>query len=130
MATRVKRQAAQQAGAFSHQHDALRQLVTDALGYSRTQGATACEADVSERFGLTVTVRRGEVETIEYNRDKSLGISVYLGKRRGHASTSDFAPQAIRAAAGAALSIARFTAADDFAGLADEDLLARQIPDL
>jgi PmbA protein len=77
-----------------------------------------------------VTVRRGEVETIEYNRDKGIGVTVYLGKQRGHASTTDFTPQAVRDTVDAALSIARFTAADDCAGLADEELLAREVPDL
>jgi len=115
---------------FSHDQAGLRQIAADVLKYAREQGATACETEVSEGFGQTVTVRRGEVETIEYNRDKSIGVTVYLGKRRGHASTSDFSAQAIRATAGAALSIAKFTASDDYAGLADEELLAREIPDL
>ena len=83
-------------------------------------GRERCETEVSEGFGQTVTVRSGEVETIEYNRDKGIGVTVYLGKRRGHASTSDFSPQALRDTVDAALSIARFTASDDCAGLADE----------
>jgi PmbA protein len=115
---------------FTHEQSQLQQLTQDVLKYARERGASACEADVSERFGLTVTVRRGEVETIEYNRDKSMGVSVYLGRCRGHASSSDFSPQAMRATADAALSIAKFTASDDYAGLADEDQLARNIPDL
>ena len=115
---------------FSSDQAQLRQLAADVLKYAREQGASACEVEVSEGFGQTVTVRRGEVETIEYNRDKGIGVTVYIGKRRGHASTSDFSPQAMRATAGAALSIAKFTASDDYAGLADEDLLAREIPDL
>ena len=114
---------------FSNDQATLRQIAADVLAYAREHGASACETEVSEAFGQTVTVRRGEVETIEYNRDKSIGVTVYLGKRRGHASTSDFSPTAIRATAGAALSIARYTASDDYAGLADEDLLAREIPD-
>ena len=108
----------------------LKQMVTDVLKYAREHGATACEAEVSEGFGQTVTVRHGEVETIEYNRDKGMGISVYIGQRRGHASTSDFSVAAMRATADAALSIAKFTASDEFAGLADEKLLAKNIPDL
>ena len=115
---------------FATDQASLRQIVTDVLKYARERGATACEAEVSEGFGQTVTVRHGEVETIEYNRDKSMGISVYIGQRRGHASTSDFSPQALRATADAALSIAKFTASDEYAGLADEKLLAREIPDL
>jgi PmbA protein len=86
--------------------------------------------EVSEGVGQTVTVRRGEVETIEYSRDKGIGVTVYLGKQRGHASTTDFTPQAVRDTVDAALSIARFTAVDDCAGLADEDMLARGVPDL
>jgi len=105
-------------------------MIADVLKYARERGATASEAEVSEGSGQTVTVRNDDVETIEYNRDKSMGVSVYIGQRRGHASTSDFSPQALRATADAALSIAKFTASDDFAGLADEKLLARDIPDL
>jgi PmbA protein len=115
---------------FANDPGSLKQIVADVLKYAREHGATACEAEVSEGLGQTVTVRQGEVETIEYNRDKSMGISVYIGQRRGHASTSDFSPQAVRATADAALSIAKFTASDEFAGLADEKLLARDIPDL
>jgi len=115
---------------FSNDQATLRQIAADVLAYARGHGASACETEVSEAFGQTVTVRRGEVETIEYSRDKSIGVTVYLGKRRGHASTSDFSVQAIRATAAAAASIANFTASDDYAGLADENLLAREIPDL
>ena len=115
---------------FANDLGSLKQIVADVLQYAREHGATACEAEVSEGLGQTVTVRQGEVETIEYNRDKSMGISVYIGQRRGHASTSDFSSQAVRATADAALSIAKFTASDEFAGLADEKLLARDIPDL
>jgi len=118
------------AGVFAHDDVQLRKIASDVLQYARAQGASACEAEVSEGSGQTVTVRRGEVETIEYNRDKSIGITVYLGRRRGHASTSDFSPQAVRATTEAALSIAKFTAEDPYAGLADESLLAREIPDL
>jgi PmbA protein len=108
----------------------LKQIVADVLVYARERGATAAEAETSEGAGQTVTVRQGDVETIEYNRDKSIGVSVYIGQRRGHASTSDFSPAAIRATVDAALSIAKFTASDEFAGLADEKLLARDIPEL
>ncbi|MDR2638075.1 MAG: metalloprotease PmbA [Zoogloeaceae bacterium] len=119
--------AAQQ---FSYLSSTLRQLAEDALRHAREKGATAAEADVSEGFGQSVTVRHGEVETIEYNRDKGLSVSVYLGQRRGYASTSDFSPRAIRETVEAALAIARFTAEDPCAGLAEEELLARETPDL
>jgi PmbA protein len=115
---------------FSHSDEVLQQIARDVLEQARRQGASAAETEVSEGFGQTVTVRRGEVETIEYNRDKGIGVTVYIGKQRGHASTSDFSPRAVRDTVEAAVSIARFTASDDCAGLADPDLLARDIPDL
>lgn len=115
---------------FSHTHDKLSQLAADVLRYAREQGATACETDVSEAFGQSVTVRKAHVETIEYNRDKGIGVTVYLGQQRGHASTSDFSPKALRATVAAALSIARFTAPDPCAGLPEEKLLAKKAMDL
>ena len=108
----------------------MRQLAQDVLNHARQLGATACETDVSEGFGQSVTVRRNEVETIEYNRDKGIGVTVYLNQQRGHASTSDFSPQALRATVEAAFSIARFTAADPCAGLPEEALLAKRPMDL
>lgn len=111
---------------FSYTQDNLRNLAQDVLAHAKKIGATACEVDVSEGYGQSVSVRKAEVETIEYNRDKGIGVTVYLGQQRGHASTSDFAPEALRATVEAALSIARFTAADSAAGLADEKLLAKQ----
>jgi len=115
---------------FSYTDDTLKQLVTDALAHAKTRGATAADAEVSEGFGQTVTVRQREVETIEYNRDKGIGVTVYIGKQRGHASSSDLSPQALRDTVDAALAIARYTAIDDCAGLADPDRLAREFPDL
>jgi PmbA protein len=101
-------------------------VAQEILTYARQQGASACEVDVSEGFGQSVTVRRQEVDTLEYNRDKGLGVTVYLGQRRGHASSSDFSPAALRASVDAALAIARFTAEDDCAGLPDAALLAKK----
>jgi len=118
------------ASQFSFSSDKLKQIATDVLDYARSRGASSAETEVSEGAGQTVTARQGEVETIEYNRDKGIGVTTYVGQKRGHSSTTDFAPQAIRDAVDAALSIARFTAVDDCAGLADADTLARDIPDL
>ena len=115
---------------FSYSPDQLREIAGDVLRHARDHGATACETEVSEGFGQTASVRKGEVDTIEYNRDKGVGVTVYLGQRRGHASTSDFSAEALRATVDAALSIARFTAPDPCAGLADESLLAKDFPDL
>lgn len=115
---------------FSQAH--LREIATDILRYARKRGASACETDVSEGFGQSVGVRKGEVETIEYNRDKGVGVTVYVGQQRGYASTSDFSKKALKATVEAALSIARFTAPDPCAGLADAALMAREkdMPDL
>jgi PmbA protein len=114
---------------FSYNRDRLRALAQQVLDEAKKRGATACEADVSEGFGQSVTVRRQQVETIEYNRDKGIGVTVYLGQRRGHASTSDFSDDAVRSTVEAALSIARFTAEDPCAGPPDEALLARDVAD-
>jgi PmbA protein len=105
---------------FSHGFDTLQQLARDVLAHAEKGGASACEVDVSEGFGQSVSVRRGEVETIEYNRDKGVSVTVYLGQR-GQASTSDFSSTACATRSSAAVeSIARFTAADPCAGLPEE----------
>ncbi|MGB4468178.1 MAG: metalloprotease PmbA [Azovibrio sp.] len=115
---------------FSNDFSTLQQLARDVLDHARQKGASACEVEVSEGFGQSVSVRCGEVETIEYNRDKGVGVSVYIGQRRGHASTSDFSPKALRETVEAALNIARFTAADDCAGLPEPEQLAWETRDL
>ena len=115
---------------FSFTPERFKEIVSDVLVKARARGATAAETEVSESFGQSVTVRQGEVETIEYTRDKGLALTVYIGQQRGHASSTDLSAQAISDTIDKALTIARFTAADDCAGLADEDLLARDIPDL
>ena len=116
--------------AFSHSFATLQQLAEDVLKHARDKGASACEVDVSEGFGQSVGVRCDEVETIEFNRDKGIGITIYAGQRKGYASTSDFSAQALRETVEAALDIARFTAEDDCAGLADAALMAKDGPDL
>jgi len=115
---------------FSYSIETLQQIASDILDCAKKGGASSCETDVSDGFGQNVTARKGEVETIEYNRDKGLSVSVYIGQKRGHASTSDFSPQAVSDTVAAALSIAKYTAEDDCAGLADTALLAREFPDL
>ncbi|WP_293007144.1 metalloprotease PmbA [Nitrosomonas sp.] len=115
---------------FSYPISTLQQISQDILVQAKKGGATACETDVSDGFGQTVTVRQSAVETIEYNRDKGLSVTVYIGQKRGHASTSDFSSQAISDTVAAALSIARYTADDDCAGLAEAELLAKDYPSL
>ena len=114
---------------FSFSQDNLKTIAEDILKFARKRGATACEVDVSEGFGQSVSVRRDEVDTIEYNRDKGVGVTIYDGQKRGYASTSDFSKEALKATVDAAVSIARFTAPDPAAGLPDEALLARDCPD-
>jgi PmbA protein len=91
-----------------------------ALAHARRLGATDAAAEASEGCGLSVSVRKGELENVERNRDKGLSVTVYLGQRRGNASTSDFSPAAVAQTVQAAYDIARFTAEDPMAGLPDE----------
>jgi len=115
---------------FSNSFETLQQIARDILELAKQGGASACETNVSDGSGQNVTVRQGAVETIEYTRDKGLSITIYIGQKRGNASSSDFSPQAIRETVAAALSIARYTAEDSYAGLADANLLATSFPDL
>jgi PmbA protein len=100
------------------------------LDEAATQGATSADVGVSIDAGLSVTVRLGEVETLEYHRDRGIGVTVYVRQHKGSASTSDLAPAAVRKTVQAACSIARYTAEDEYAGLADKEVLAKQVPDL
>jgi PmbA protein len=115
---------------FIHTQDQLKQLAADVLAFAREMGGTDAAVEISEGGGLSVSVRRGKIETIEQNKDKGMGVTVYLGQKRGNASTSDFSPAALRATVDAAYNIARFTAEDDCAGLADEDMLEKNPRDL
>jgi PmbA protein len=108
----------------------LESVVARALETARASGASQAEADASLQKGLNVTVRLGEVETVEYQRDRGLAITVYFGKRKGSASTADLSDGSVRDMVAKACSIARYTAEDDCAGLADPECLARDFPDL
>jgi PmbA protein len=108
----------------------LESIVSESLKRAKDLGATQAEADVSLQKGLTTTVRLGEVETVEYQRDRGMGVTVYFGQRKGSASTADLSPRAVAETVEKACDIARYTAADDCAGLADPAELARDIPDL
>lgn len=108
----------------------LESVVGMALEEAKRAGATGAEAVVSVDSGLAVTVRLGEVETLEYHRDKGLGLTLYFGQRKGNASTADFRPEAVREAVAAAAAIARYTAEDPYAGLADAARMAGDFPDL
>ncbi len=114
-----------------HYHsDELHRLVSDILREAKQQGATDAEVDVGINHGFSVSARQGKAESIEYNQDKLIDLTVYFGQRTGSSSLSDFRPEAIQAAVRAACSIARFTDQDDCAGLADAALMARHYPNL
>lgn len=116
---------AQAASGFAYSRAEFEELVDFALDHARKLGATDAGAEASEGCGLSVSVRKGELETVERNRDKSLGITVYMGSQRGNASTSDFSRAAIERTVQAAYDIARFTAQDPVAGLPEADDVAR-----
>jgi len=108
----------------------LKNTVESVLAEAKAKGATHAEAGLSIETGLSVTVRMGEVETVEHNRDRSFGLTVYFGQRKGSASTTDFSKQAVLDTVQAACDIARYTEEDKYAGLADIDRLATSYPDL
>jgi PmbA protein len=114
----------------SYSQQDLQDLVSLALAEARGLGATDAEVGVSVETGLSVTARLREVETLEYQRDRGMGVTVYRGKRKGSASTGDLSAGAIRDSVAKAYSIAGFTAEDECAGLPDPDTLAREFPDL
>ncbi|GAB1668245.1 metalloprotease PmbA [Mannheimia haemolytica] len=111
------------------QEQELRQAVEFALNFAKQAGAEA-EVGVTKVAGLSVSSRLEQVENIEFNNDGSLGISVYLGKRKGNASTSDLQPESIQKTVEAALAIAKYTSEDACTGLADKELLAFEAEDL
>lgn len=108
----------------------LKKQVEKILTVAKQQGASACEVAVSLHQGLATSVRQGEVETVEFNRDQGFSITVYHGQQKGSASTTVSGDAAIAETVAAALAIAKHASADEFAGLADEQLMAREFPDL
>jgi PmbA protein len=115
---------------FAYSPEQLRGLAQQVLEIARARGATDCAMEVSEGLGLSVSVRRGKVETIEQNRDKSVAVTTFIGQRKGHASSSDFSSAAIEQTVQAAIDIARYTAEDACAGLPDDDMIERAPRDL
>ena len=115
---------------FTHSQEQLKQLACDVLSFARQAGGSDAVVDFSEGSGLSVSVRKGKIETIEQNRDKGMGVTVFVGSKRGNASTSDFSPRALRATVEAACNIARFTADDDCARLPEDSLLEMAPRDL
>lgn len=112
------------------QIETLKSIVEELISEAKTQGASAAEAGLSQETGLSVSVRLGEVETIEHHCDQGLGITVYFGQRKGSASSTDLSPASLKETVTAACSIARSTSEDTFAGLPDPEMLATEFPDL
>lgn len=108
----------------------LEPVLARALETARASGATQAEASVSVSQGLTVSVRKGEVESVEFQRDRDLGVTVYFGQRKGHATTGDLSEQAVAQAVAAACTIAQATGEDACSGLAEAALMASHFPDL
>ncbi len=110
--------------------DKLESLVQSCLAEAKQQGATSAEASINVEHGLSVTARLGEAETLEHHNDRGLGITIYMGQKKGSASTTNFEPAAIKDAVTAACNIANFTEEDDYAGLAQANLMATDMQDL
>lgn len=115
---------------FSYSLDEIKQMSQDVLKVAKQMGASSAEAELSLSVGQNVSVRLGETENIEYNRDKGMSVTVYFGQQKGHASTSDLNQQAIYDTVAAACNIAKYTAQDAFCGLAEADLMAKDVQDL
>ena len=108
---------------------ALQEQVEQIIAEAKRQGASACEVAVSLEQGLSTSVRQREVETVEFNRDQGFGITLYVGQRKGSASTSASGLDAIRETVAAALAIAKHTSEDESSGLADKALMAKDLKD-
>ena len=129
-APKEKPHSAQPEAGFSYHRNFFENLVDTALAHAKKLGASEAAAEASEACGLSVSVRKGELENVERNRDKSLGITVYVGLKRGNAATSDFSKVAIEQTVQAAYDIARFTAEDKTSGLPADRDIARTHPEL
>ncbi len=114
---------------FAYSIDQFKEIAQKTLEMAKHLGATSAEVDLNEGLGSGVSVRKGEIENLEYNRDKGLSVTVYVGRRKGYASTSDLGEDAISDTVKASLSIAQFTAEDPFSGLAEPDQLATELGD-
>jgi len=108
----------------------LEELVSMVLSFSRDQGVDQAEVTATQNIGLSVTARLGEAESLEYANDRGISVTVFKDKKKGSASTSDFSVEALKEASKKACTFAKFTANDEYAGLADAELMAEYPPDL
>ncbi len=107
-----------------------RQFAQDMLAYAKSCGASEAEVSLHGSTGLNVTVRLNEIETLEFNRDKAIGVTVYFGKQKGSASTTDISAESLKSTVKAACELAKLTEPDPFAGLAAANEMAKEIIDL
>lgn len=114
----------------NQEFDVLQARVEDALRDAGSLGVDGAEATASLQGGLSVTVRMGEVETIEHNRDRGISVTVFMGPSKGHASSADLRPESVADCVQRAVDIARFTEPDPCNGLADPERLATDFPEL
>jgi len=112
------------------QQRVLESRAETALALASRLGADACEFGASVDQGIGVSVREGDVESVELSRDQGIAITVYVGQRKGSASSTDASDESIRSVVERALSIARYTGEDAASGLADAELMATHLPDL
>lgn len=115
---------------LTENREELSRIIDSVLTQAKAMGASAAEADVGVGSGLSANVRKGEIDKLEYERDKGLGITVYINGQKGNSSTSDFSDEAIKKAVEAAIGIAKYASRDEYAGLADAELMATEFPDL
>jgi PmbA protein len=108
----------------------IQNIVDETLQLAKKLGATAAEASMSKVQGISVSSRMQEVETVEFTNDGGLGVCVFVGNKKGNASTADLSPQALKLTVEKAIEIAKYTSEDKCSGVADESMIARDIPDL
>jgi PmbA protein len=116
--------------AIGARQEQLATAITEALSRAEQLGASQAEASASAGSGLSVTVRKQDVETLEYHRDQGLSVTVYFGTRKGNASSSDLQQSSLQETVNKACSLARFGAEDEASGLADASRMATEFPDL
>lgn len=126
----MKSSSQTQSSPLVYTQQSLRALSQKILQMAKDLGATDASAEVSESSGLSVTVRKQDIETLESTRDRAASVTVYSGLKRGHATTSDFSDHALKDAVAKALDIAKYTAEDPCAGLPEQELIAKKLPKL
>lgn len=108
----------------------IQNIVEETLTYAKKLGATSASASMSKVQGISVTTRLKEIETLEFTNDGGLGITVFVGNKKGSASSADLSSNALKLAVTKAVEIAKYTNEDSCSGLADKDLIATEFPDL